>query len=79
MNFLNVFIMCNTKGVVAALVGGAVLGAGIALLFAPEKGTVQRKRISDILSKYGIKLKKQDLNDLVEDLKESEYVDAPDA
>ena len=32
--------MCNTKGVVAALVGGAVLGAGIALLFAPEKGAV---------------------------------------
>lgn len=71
--------MCNTKGVVAALVGGAVLGAGIALLFAPERGDVQRRRISDILSKYGVKLKKKDLDDLVEDLKESEIVEALDA
>ncbi len=71
--------MCNTKGVVAALVGGAVLGAGIALLFAPEKGSVQRRKIADILSKYGVKLKKQDLNDLVEDLKDSDVIDALDA
>lgn len=71
--------MCNTKGVVAALVGGAVLGAGIALLFAPERGDVQRRKISDILSKYGVKLKKKDLDDLVEDLKESDIVEALDA
>lgn len=71
--------MCNTKGVVAALVGGAVLGAGIALLFAPEKGSVQRQKISDILSKYGVRLKKKDFDDLVEDLKDSEVVDALDA
>ena len=67
--------MCNTKGVVAALVGGAVLGAGIALLFAPERGDVQRRKISDILSKYGVKLKKKDLDDLVEDLKESDILE----
>ena len=71
--------MCNTKGVVAALIGGAVIGAGIALLFAPEKGSVQRKKIADVLSKYGIKLKKKDLEDLVEDLKDSEIADALDA
>jgi len=71
--------MCNTKGVVAALIGGAVLGAGVALLFAPEKGSVQRKKIADVLSKYGIKLKKKDLDDLVEDLKDSDIADALDA
>ena len=78
-NFLNLLIMCNTKGVVAALIGGAVLGAGVALLFAPEKGSVQRKKIADVLSKYGIKLKKKDLDDLVEDLKDSDIADALDA
>lgn len=78
-NLLNLLIMCNTKGVVAALIGGAVLGAGVALLFAPEKGSVQRKKIADVLSKYGIKLKKKDLDDLVEDLKDSDIADALDA
>ncbi len=71
--------MCNTKGVVAALLGGAVIGAGVALLFAPEKGSVQRKKIADVLSKYGVRLKKKDLDDLVEDLKDSEIADALDA
>ena len=71
--------MSNTSSVVAALVGGTILGAGIALLFAPEKGEVQRKKIQDILEKYGVKLKKKDLEDLVEDLKESEIIDALDA
>jgi len=71
--------MCNTKGVISALIGGAIIGAGIALLFAPEKGSVQRKKISDVLSKYGIRLKKKDLEDLVEDLKDSEIADALDA
>lgn len=71
--------MCNTKGVISALIGGAIIGAGIALLFAPEKGSVQRKKISDVLSKYGIRLKKKDLDDLVEDLKDSEIADALDA
>ena len=50
------------------------MGAGIALLFAPEKGSIQRQKISDILSKYGVRLKKKDLDDLVEDLKDSEVV-----
>lgn len=71
--------MCNTKGVISALIGGAIIGAGIALLFAPEKGSVQRKKIADVLSKYGIRLKKKDLDDLVEDLKDSEIADALDA
>lgn len=71
--------MCNTKGVLAALLGGAVIGAVVALLFAPEKGSVQRKKIADVLSKYGVKLKKKDLEDLVEDLKDSEIADALDA
>lgn len=71
--------MCNTKGLIAALLGGAAIGAVVALLFAPEKGAVQRKKIADVLSKYGVKLKKKDLDDLVEDLKDSEIADALDA
>ena len=61
--------MCNTKGVVAALVGGAVLGAGIALLFAPEKGEDQRSKIKEALEKRGIKLDKEGFDKLVEEIK----------
>ena len=39
---------------IAAFLGGAIAGAGAALLFAPEKGEDLRKQIHDLLKKYGI-------------------------
>lgn len=54
--------------VLAAFVCGAALGAVAGLLFAPEKGADTRSKIAEILRKKGIKLSKQDMEDLVEEL-----------
>lgn len=37
-----------------AFIGGAIVGAGAALLFAPEKGEDLRGQIRQLLKKYGI-------------------------
>ena len=62
-----------TKGdgfaLAAAFVGGAVAGAAIGLLFAPEKGEDQRAKIKEALAKRGIKLDKSAFNSLVDDIK----------
>jgi gas vesicle protein len=61
--------MKNTFGVIAAFIGGAVVGAAIGMLYAPETGEETRKKIKDALEKRGIKLSKDDLNDLVDEIK----------
>lgn len=53
----------------AAFVGGAVAGAAIGLLFAPEKGEDQRAKIKEALAKRGIKLDKYSFDSLVEEIK----------
>lgn len=62
-----------TKGdgfaLAAAFVGGAIAGAACGLLFAPEKGEDQRKKIKEALDKYGVKLNKEQFNKFVEDIK----------
>ena len=37
-----------------AFLGGAIVGAGAALLFAPEKGEDLRGQIRSLLRKYGV-------------------------
>jgi len=37
-----------------AFIGGAMIGAGVALLYAPEKGEDLRNRIRRLCRKYGL-------------------------
>lgn len=60
--------MNNTLGLISAFLGGAIVGAGTALLFAPEKGSELRTRITDILRKKGILCSDSDVDALVDKL-----------
>ncbi|MCL1944167.1 MAG: YtxH domain-containing protein [Candidatus Azobacteroides sp.] len=55
----------KTANCLLAFLGGAVAGAAIALLYAPEKGTETRKKISDKV-KEGAEYTGDTINDLIE-------------
>ena len=51
-----------------AFLGGAIVGATVGILFAPEKGEDTRNKIADILRKKGIRLNRNDMEDLVDEI-----------
>ncbi|MDE7418635.1 MAG: YtxH domain-containing protein [Muribaculaceae bacterium] len=51
-----------------AFLGGAIVGCGAALLFAPEKGEELRNRIVRILKRKGIKISDEEVDALVAEL-----------
>lgn len=57
---------------ISAFVGGAIVGCGAALLFAPEKGENARSRIRDILKKYGCNCSNNDVDELIAELSASQ-------
>lgn len=57
---------------ISAFVGGAIVGCGAALLFAPEKGEDVRSKICNLLKKKGIKISDQEVDALVAELAGSE-------
>jgi gas vesicle protein len=62
-------------GYVGAFLGGALAGAAIGILVAPDKGSVTREKISntvdEFLKKHNIKLNRKDVGDLIEDLEDA--------
>ena len=58
----------NGLNVLAAFLGGAVVGAAVGILFAPEKGEDTRQKIADILRKKGIRLNRNEMEDLVDEI-----------
>ena len=54
--------------ILAAFLGGAVVGAAAGILFAPEKGEDTRHKIAEILRKKGIKLNRSEMETLVDEI-----------
>lgn len=58
----------KTLNILYAFLGGAIVGCGAALLFAPEKGSEVRERICKILKRKGIKISDEEVDALVAEL-----------
>ena len=62
-------------GYFGAFLGGALVGATLGLILAPEKGSDTRDKITDatkeFLKKHNIKLKKDEVDELVDELQEA--------
>lgn len=57
-----------SKSLLYAFIGGAIVGAGAALLLAPEKGEELRSRIKTILRRRGLCCCDNEIDALVEQL-----------
>ena len=65
----------KSLGYIGAFLGGAIAGAALGILIAPEKGQDTRVKITDavedFLKKHNIKLSRREVDHLVDDIKEA--------
>ena len=54
--------------VLAAFLGGAAIGATLGILFAHEKGEDTLNKIAEILRKKGIRLNRNEMESLVDEI-----------
>ncbi|MBP3788654.1 MAG: YtxH domain-containing protein [Prevotella sp.] len=65
----------KSLGYIGAFLGGAIAGAALGLLMAPEKGSDTRAKLTDtvedFLKKHNIKLNRKEVGDLVDDIQDA--------
>ena len=64
----------KTVGYIGAFLGGAIAGAALGLLMAPETGKDTRKKISgtieDFCEKHKLKLSRKEIEEFADDLED---------
>ncbi len=64
----------KSLGYIGAFLGGAIAGAALGILMAPEKGSDTRAKIADavddFLKQHNIKLNKKEVGDFIDDIQD---------